>query len=261
VPLTAIAVAGLLYVRRARTLERRGHAPAPWQAWCFALSLATLFVAVASPIDAVGEERLFSVHMLQHLLIGDVAPLLAVLGLGGALLRPPAGVALLGRLRLLAAPLLVIPLWAVNLFVWHVPALYDAALAHPALHALQHLLLFGCGVLLWGVLLGLVAVPGWYRAAARVATLAFVWLAGSILANVLLWAGHSFYTPYRRAPRLWGLSPVADQRLGGGLMMLEMSIVVVVVGVLLGVRWFEEGERLRPGPAQRPAANAPTIAP
>ena len=110
-------------------------------------------LAVASPVDQIGEERLFSVHMLQHLMLGDLAPLLAVLGLSGPLLRPVLALPFASRLRLLAHPLVALPLWAANLYAWHVPRLYDAALAHPAIHATEHACFYAGGLLLWSAIL------------------------------------------------------------------------------------------------------------
>ncbi|HEY7208388.1 MAG TPA: cytochrome c oxidase assembly protein [Gaiellaceae bacterium] len=241
--LALLAFAAVAYARRARTLQRRGVAVGVRRPVMFALALATLFVAFCSPIDVIGEQSLFSVHMLQHLLIGDVAPLLVVLGLSGPLLRPVLALPGVWRLHALARPQVLLVLWAANLYLWHVPLLYDAALAHDGIHALEHALFFTCGALLWATLLELLPGPRWYGSGAKLLSLAFVWVAGGVLSNVFLWSGRAFYDPYRDAPRLWGLDPVADQRLGGGLMLLEMSVVVIAVAIVLGVRWLAESER------------------
>src|SRR5437764_137189 len=116
--LSVLALVGALYWRRARTLARRGRpVPRPRLA-AFAAGLLALFVALASPIDTIGEERLFSMHMFQHLLLGDVAALLLVLGLDGRLLRPLLRIRLVLRLRLLAPPLVALPLCAADFCVW-----------------------------------------------------------------------------------------------------------------------------------------------
>jgi putative membrane protein len=215
----------------------------PWPRLAsFALALVVLFVAVASPLDTIGEHRLFSVHMLQHVLIGDVAPLLVVLGLTGPLLRPALALPVVPRLRWLAFPLVALPLWAIDLGVWHLPPLYDAALRHPAVHDLEHALFFACGLLLWMALLEPLPGPRWFGTGARLASLGFVWIVGGALAQVFLWDGRLLYPPYRTVPRLWGLSPIADQRVGGGVMLLEMSLVVLAVATMLGLRWLQESE-------------------
>jgi putative membrane protein len=243
VPLTAIGLAAVLYGRRALTLRRRGRPVPPWKLVAFASALLALLVAVVSPIDSIGEERLFSVHMAQHLLIGDVAPLLGVVGLSGPLLRPLLAPRPVQRLRVLAHPLVALPLWGADLWLWHWPSLYDAALRNDLVHSLEHLCFFTGGTLLWTALLGLLPGPRWFGAGGRLAALGFVWLVGVSLANVFLFSGHEYYPPYVHAPRTWGFSPLGDQRAGGGVMLVEMMFVGAIVFVVLGLRWFGEAER------------------
>jgi len=229
VPLAALVVGAVAYGRRARTLGPRLPRR---KALAFGLALLTLAAALFSPIDTIGERRLFWVHMVQHLLIGDVAALLLVIGVTGPLLRPLLAHAPLRRLRVLANPLVALPLWAINLYVWHVPRLYDAALAHSSVHAVEHALFLACGALLWGALLEPLPGPRWFGTGPKLAALAFVWVAGGILANVFVWSGHPFYT-YRGT---------VDQRVGGGVMLLEMSAIVLGVFVWLALGWLRESE-------------------
>jgi putative membrane protein len=243
VPLAAIAVATVGYARRAWTLRRRGRPVARSKAAAFSGAVLVLVVAVVSPVDSIGEERLFSAHMAQHLLIGDVAPLLLVLALSGPLLRPLLAPRPVQRLRVLTHPLVALPLWGADLWLWHWPALYDAALRHALVHSLEHLCFFTGGALLWTALLGLLPGPRWFGAGARLGALGFVWVVGVPLANVFLFSGHAYYPPYVHAPRTWGLSPLDDQRAGGGVMLVEMMLVGAVVFVILGLRWFGEAER------------------
>jgi putative membrane protein len=242
-PLAAVVVAAVAYAWRARTLLSRGRRVAFRTTAAFAAGLAALVLAVVSPLDSIGEERLFSAHMAQHVVIGDVAPLLLVLGLTGALLRPLLAIRPVQRLRVLTHPLLALPLWAGDLWLWHLPRLYDAALDNRAVHSLEHFCFLTGGLLLWTGLLGLLPGPRWFGHGARLAALGFVWLAGGALANVFLWSGHPFYRPYVDAPRTWGLSPLADQRAGGGVMLVEMMFVGAVVFVVLGLGWLADAER------------------
>jgi putative membrane protein len=242
VPLVAIALAAAAYAKRAWTLRRRGRPVAPAKLAAFAASLGVLVIAVVSPLDTIGESRLFAVHMGQHVLIGDVAPLLLVFGLSGPLLRPLLAPRPAQRLRVLAHPLVALPLWGFDLWLWHWPRLYDAALASSAVHSLEHACFFTGGVLLWTALLALLPAPRWFGAGVRLGALGFVWLVGVPLANVFLFSGRAYYPPYVHAPRTWGLSPLDDQRAGGGVMLVEMMFVGAVVFVVLGLRWFAQAE-------------------
>jgi len=240
--LVLVLAAAVAYARRVWILRRRGRPVPPWKVACYASGLAVLLGALESPIDAIGEERLFWMHMVQHVLIGDVAPFLVVLGLSGPLLRPVLALSGVYRLRVLAHPFAALPLWAANLAVWHVPYLYDAALAHSGVHALQHALFFTGGALVWSALFGLLPGPRWFGVGARALYLACMWFFSLALSSVFLWSSHPFYGPYARAPRTWGFSALADQRLGGGVMLLEGSLIMLGVLIWLGLRWFEEGE-------------------
>jgi len=238
-----IAVAAALYARRARTLRSRGRPVPPAKALSYAAGLLVIVLALVSPIDAIGEERLFSVHMVQHLMLSDIAPLLIVLGLSGPLLRPLLAFRIVQWGRVLTHPLVALPLWAANLWLWHLPRLYDAALEHDAVHALQHACFFTGGLLLWTAVLGLLPGPRWFGRGAQLGALAFAWVAGTALANVFLWSDRAYYEPYVDAPRTWGLSPLGDQRAGGGVMLLEMMFVGAAIFVVLGLRWLEDAER------------------
>jgi cytochrome c oxidase assembly factor CtaG len=240
--LVPIAVVAVLYARRVRTLAARGRRVEPWKVACFAAGLAVLVVALVSPIDELGEERLFWIHMSQHVLIGDIAPFLVVLGLSGPLLRPVLAVRGVYGLRFLTNPLVALPLWAADLAVWHVPSLYDAALAHASVHAVQHCLFFACGASAWSVVFGLLPGPRWFTTARRAAFLVAMWFFSLGLSSAFLWSGRAFYAPYVHAPRTWGFSALADQRLGGGVMLLEGSFIMFGVLIWLGLRWFAEAE-------------------
>jgi putative membrane protein len=233
IPLAAVAIAATAYGRRTRTLHVRGTPVPRVRTLSFALAVVVATLALASPIDTIGERRRFSVHMLQHLLLGDVAAMLLAIGLSGPLLRPLLARPLLRRLRVLAHPLVALPLWAANLYAWHAPRFYDAALAHDSIHAVQHALFLTCGTLLWAALLEPLPGPRWFGTGPKLVALAFVWVAGSALANVFVWSGHPFYSRYHST---------LDQRVGGGVMLLEMSLLVIAVFFWLALGWLREAE-------------------
>lgn len=241
--LIPVALAALLYGRRAQTLARRGRPVAGWRRFWFYAGLVLLLVAFVSPIDALGEERLLFAHMVQHMLIGDVGALLIVAGLTGPLLRPVLALPYLGHLRRLAHPLVALPLWALNLYLWHLPAAYQAALAHDAVHAVQHACFFATGAFMWAALLEPLPGPAWFGSGYKALYVVAVRLLDAVLANVFVWSGHPFYSRYANAPRLWGISAAADQTIGGSIMMIEGSLLTLGILAWLFLRWLSEGER------------------
>ena len=245
--ISVLALAGALYWRRARTLARTGRAVPPARLAAFATGLLTLVAALASPIDTIGEERLFSVHMFQHLLLGDVGALLLVLGLDGRLLRPLLRLRLVQRLRVLAHPLVALPLWAANFVVWHLPVLFDAALRHDAIHALQHTLFVTLGMLMWAALLEPLPGPAWFTAPWKIPYVLGMWLVMLVLSQIFLWSNHVYYAPYTHSAPLWGLSHLADQKAGGGVMLVESAFTMLpalVWVLLLVLRESEARQRL-----------------
>ena len=232
IPLTAAAI---LYWHRAMVLSWDGRPVPRWRQACFAAGLATIAIALFSPIGHISEELVIA-HMGEHLLIGDIATLLLVLGLTKALLQPVLAIPLFNRLQVLAHPAVALPLWAINLFVWHIPALYQDAYGGAPVHALEHatFLFFGC--LMWMSVFGPLPKPAWFTAGWKVAYVVAVRFVGAILGNVLMWSGTVFYPVYASGERYWNLSPQADQSTAGALMMVEGTFVAL--GVLAWV-FFE----------------------
>ena len=240
--LLLIAAAAFLYYRRAHTLAVRG-APVPlWRRLVFALGLLLALLAVASPIHEFGEKQFFFAHMLQHILLGDLAPLCMVAGLTGPILRPVLAIALFQRLRFLAHPLVAVPIWAVNLIVWHLPFAYQGALHPDALHAAQHILFFTCGCLMWAPVLEVLPAPEWFGTGAKLGYIAAVRIVETILGNVFVWSGGVFYHYYEHPVERWGISAHADQGIAGGLMMIEGSIVTLAAIAWLFLRMAGESE-------------------
>lgn len=228
-PLTA---AGVLYWHRATVLAWDGRPVPVWRQVCFGAGLATIAAALFSPIGHISEELVLA-HMGEHLLIGDIASLLLVLGLTRSLLQPLLAVRAFNRLQILTHPAVAFPLWAVNLFVWHVPALYQDAYGGAPVHALEHatFLFFGC--LMWMPVFGPLPKPDWFGAAWKVGYVVGVRFTGAILGNVLMWSGSVLYPIYAPGERYWGISALADQSTAGVLMMVEGTFLAL--GVLAWV--------------------------
>jgi cytochrome c oxidase assembly factor CtaG len=232
VPLT---IAGILYWHRAMVLSWDGRPVPAWRQVCFGSGLALIAIALFSPIGHISEELVIA-HMAEHLLIGDLATLLLVLGLTRSLLQPVLAIPLFNRLQILAHPAVALPLWALNLYFWHIPALYQDAYGTAPVHALEHasFLFFGC--LMWMPAFGPLPKPEWFTQLWRVGYVIAVRFAGAILGNVLMWSGTVLYPVYGPGERFWGISPIADQSTAGVIMMIEGTFLAL--GVLAWV-FFE----------------------
>jgi cytochrome c oxidase assembly factor CtaG len=241
--LVPIALVAVLYARRVRTLRHRGTPVSRTRVWLFGTGLALILVALVSPIDAFSGEQFLFVHMSQHLLIGDLAPLCLVLGLNGPILRPVLALPLVRHLQVLAHPLVALPMWTLNLMLWHVGLFYEGALHHDSLHALQHLLFLATGCVMWAPVFEVLPAPSWFGTGAKAAYVVVVRLFGTVLANVFIWSGEAFYPFYEHPTNRWGISARADQGIGGGIMMIEGSLVTAGVLVWLALRMAGESER------------------
>jgi len=238
-PLVVLAV---LYGRRAHRLARTGQAVPAWRQTCFYGGLLAILAALAG-LGAVSKE-LLALHMVEHLLIGDIAAVLIVLGLTGPLLAPVLRVPLFNRMRKLTNPAIALPLWVADLYVWHLPVLYQAALRSDAIHAIEHVLFLACGINLWMCLLGPLPQPSWFEGGRRALYVLGYWFAGTLLANTFIWVGSVFYPYYSSGDSAWGISQLTDQQLAGGIMMIEGSVLTLCLGTwLLMTALREAGER------------------
>jgi putative membrane protein len=235
-----LALVALLYARRVRTLAVGANPVPGWRQACFYSG----FVVIGAALTSLGSasQDLLYVHMIEHLLLGDIASLLIVLGLTGPLLAPALRVRLFDRLRRLSHPLVAFPLWAVDLYLWHLPALYQAALRHPGVHALQHAMFLGFGINMWMCLFGPLPTPGWFGNLGKLIYVVAVRLTGTVLGNIFLWSGTVFYPFYIHGDALYHISPLADQNIAGAIMMVEESILTLGLFCWLFLRTARESE-------------------
>jgi putative membrane protein len=239
--LVPTALIAFLYWKRTRTLRRRGT-PAPgWRQFCFWLGIFLVLLALVSPIDAFSSE-LFFMHMLQHVLIGDLAALCFVVGLTGPVLQPLLRFSLVNRLRFLTHPAVALPLWAYNLIVWHIPFMYEGALRNPSVHAFEHICFVFFGALMWSPIVETLPGPEWFGTGFKLGYIALVRLIETALGNVFLWSGTVFYDFYVQPKPPWGISPLHDQALAGAVMMIEGSLVTIGALTWLFLRLAVEGE-------------------
>jgi putative membrane protein len=256
VDLTAVYLLFLpaaLYMRAARVLHRRGYTVPPLQQACWFTGLTAIGIALLSPLDHLGETDLVSAHMAQHLLLGDIAAPLLVLGLRSPVyafvlprpvLVPVARSKPLRRLlRFLTRPWVAAPLWILILYGWHFAPSYDAALRYPVLHALQHQSFLVGSLLVWYPVLQPTRrrVPGelW-----KIAHITGVRFAGMFLGFALIVITHPIYSGFYGDRALaHGLSPYQDQQLAGGMMMGLDLIVMMAALLFFFMRSADDAER------------------
>ena len=250
--LAPIALYVALYVVRFTRARREagGRGAGPRQALAFAGSVTVLMIAVVSPIDRLGEEYLFSAHMVQHILLGDIAPLLLLLSLSRVIMRPATRRfhAIERRMGRFAHPTTFIVAWLALIYFWHIPTMYDGALEHPFVHGLEHATFFTAGTLLWWPLIQ--PVPMRHRLEGMQGLL-YVFAAKAtlgVLGLYLTWSKGVAFDYYNHVPRVWDLTAIADQNVGGAIMMVEQALLLLFVFFMLFVRMLgqsEEAERRR----------------
>ena len=243
--LAVLALTLALFAQGFARLRRRGrHDLAPWsRALLATTSVGVALLALCSPIDSIGERYLISVHMLQHLMLGDIAPLLLLLALRGPLcvfLLPKPVMRRVGHwhgarafLTALLHPVISVSLWAIVFFSWHLPPIYQAALTSRTVHALEHASFAVCGLLVWAQLIDPTRRLR-LTARGRLGVALGTFLAGQLLADVLIFSYHPYYARYAAEPlRIAGLSPLADQRIAGVGMMVEQLATFGICAALL----------------------------
>jgi cytochrome c oxidase assembly factor CtaG len=224
----------------------------------FIVGMLVMFLALASPLDELGDEYLFSAHMVQHLLITLVAPPLLLLGTPGWLLQPLLRKRVLLRIgKVLTHPFVAFFLFNIDFWIWHAPPLYNATLSNENLHIFEHLLFIVTATIYWWPILSPVKELPRLSLGGQVL---YLFLSG--MPSVALGAGLTFspplYAPYiQQSIRAWGISPATDQQLGGLIMWVPVNIIVIVIVSILFIRWMQaQDEKQRLQEAQMDAEDA-----
>jgi putative membrane protein len=190
----------------------------------FIAGLVITLVALFSPLEEMATE-LFSAHMVQHLILVFVVPPLLVAGWPNVRIVP----------AIFTIPIVVWLLHATAMWVWHLPVLYDAAIATDLVHMMEHGSFLGTGVLFWGV------VAGRFRTIDPLARVGLVFataLASGALGAVLAFASAPLYDAHLHTTQEWGLTALEDQQLAGGIMWVPPGAVHLIVMLVLLARWL-----------------------
>ena len=253
--LAAAAVAVAFFLHGWRRLHRRRPGAAPWtRIPLFVAGVLVVLLGLVSPLDAIAEEYLQSAHMLQHVLIADLGIALALLAVRGPLsffflprdlLAPLARATWLrATVSFLLRPAVAVSLWLGVLVAWHIPTLYETGLEQPLVHRLEHLSFVVVGLLVWTLIID----PSGHRRLSvngRIGLAVGLFWAGQLLSYVFVFSFEPYYDVYVDQPeRLFGLSPLTDQKLAGVVMMAEQTLTLGLALVFL-VRMARRGRAAR----------------
>jgi putative membrane protein len=271
---TVIGIAGLagLYEwRRALTDGRRAidagttaagslvaRRPSPV---AFHGALLLMFFSLNGWLHDLSDSYLFSAHMIQHLVLAFVVAPLMIMGTTGEMLRP---LIRSPRVRRLAewglAPTRCFAIFNVVIAAWHLPALYNYALAHHPVHIAQHLLILAASVIMWWPILSPMPELPRLSYPGQMLYLFLMSIPMAIVAVYISYADGILYPMYASAPRVWGISPMSDQMIGGLIMWIPGGLFFYTIVSVIFYRWNQrDGVESQEG-AQvdwRPASSHP----
>jgi putative membrane protein len=245
--LIGTGILGALYFYGIGPLRRRrslGPPASPWQVASFVAGLVVLLVSLNGPVHDLSDYYLFSVHMVQHLLLTLLFPPLLILGLPGWLLRPLVQhLPVLRIARVLTHPVVAAVIFTATIVFWHLPPYYDLMMRDHDVHIVTHLMFMVTATIMWWPVMS--PVPELPRLPYALGML-YLFLVGipmQLVGALITLSGHILYPWYAAAPPTWGLSPADDQQLGGLLMWIPGGLwMFFAIGVLF-FAWARESER------------------
>ena len=245
-----LVLVGLYVLGIGRLRQRFGWAERvpTGKAILFTLGVLVMYVAVSSPLHELSDNFLFSAHMVQHLLLILLMPPLLIWGTPEWLLRPLLRPPLVKRAaRFLTSPVVAFLLFSAVFSVWHFPPLYDLTLRHHEAHVLEHLLFMSTAVIMWWPVLS--PLPELPRAGypMQMLYLFFLSLPPGFVGAVITFSGSVLYPWYDEVPRLWGISALTDQQVGGLIMKIPGALTFLIVLAVVFFIWFngEESDSAR----------------
>ncbi|MGH7663767.1 MAG: cytochrome c oxidase assembly protein [Gemmatimonadaceae bacterium] len=214
------------------------RSPAAWQVLSFLAGLLVIFVSLNGPLHDLSDYYLFSAHMVQHLLLTLVAPPLLLLAIPGWMLRPALRSRPIATLaRTVTRPAACFASFNLTVIAWHVPALYNTAVAIHPVHIVQHLTFMAAAVLMWWPILGPLPELPRLSYPGQLLYCFLLSIPMSIVAIYITYADVLLYPGYASAPRLWGLSPMDDQLVGGLIMWIPGGLFFWCVMSVVFFRW------------------------
>lgn len=208
----------------------------------FASGVLLIFIALVTPLDTLSDQ-MFSAHMLQHMLLLYVVPPLLIVGTPAWILRP-----LLDHPRirpiaqLIVHPIVAFVIFNMALVVWHLPFFWQMALVDPQAHALEHLTFLGAGIVAWWPVFSPLPDLGRLSYPVQCLYLFAQSLVPAVIGAFITFSGIVVYPVYTETPKLWGLSPLADQQIAGLLMKMLGTVFLWVLVSVRFFQWFHQEE-------------------
>ena len=248
-PLITLSIALIFYLRGWLTAQKtRVHELPPWRAACFVSGVAALWIALASPLDAL-DNYLLAAHMIQHFILMTVAPPLIVLGAPAVpMLRGVPRIAIRGlqplfctrwirtALRTITHPVFAWIAMNIAYLGWHLPAMFELTFRAEWIHDSEHLCFFATSLLFWWAVLEPWPAHGPWPRWAMIPYLLGADVMNTVLSATLAFSGRVLYPSYALAPRICSLTPLKDQVAAGAEMWVLNSKVMLIPAVVIAVK-------------------------
>lgn len=235
----------------------------------FIAGILIILLALTSPVDRLGEDYLFSLHMVQHMLLGVIAPLLMVAGLPQAITNPWLKFPIIGSIeKLIGTPTIALIVASGTFWLWHLPALYNLTLQNESIHVFEHITLIATGVILWWPVLK----PDTTKQLAPMASVIYLSIAAllsTILGMIFTVSDTVYYAGYAHPSddlgaldlirNKWGLDQLADQKLGGAIMWEPAGVIFLAIMMVKMKTWFEGDSEHQIASTEKSSENATTI--
>ncbi len=233
-----LALWGLYEWRAAVHGRSEGRRPTARQRTCLLLGLGAMFATLNGPVHDISDYYLFTGHMVQHLVLTFVTPPLLLLGTPGWMLRPALAQRHVAAVaRFVTVPRTAFAIFNLTLAFWHLPPNYNSAMYYHEVHILQHLLFLVTAVLAWWPLLSPLPELPRLSYPGQMLYSFLMTLPMTVISIFIVYSDHVLYPAYASAPRLWGLSPLEDQRLGGLIMWIPGGLFFYLLTSVIFLRW------------------------
>jgi putative membrane protein len=209
----------------------------------FAAGLAVLFFSLNGPLHDLSDDYLFSAHMVQHLLLTLAVPPLLLAGTPGWMLRPALrNPAVASVARFVTKPVVCYVIFNVVIVAWHLPPLYNLAMANHNVHIAEHLMFLVAAVLMWWPFLSQMPELPRLSYPGQMLYSFLMTIPMSVVAISITYADHILYPAYAAAPRVVAITPMEDQLMGGLIMWIPGGLIFVLILSVVFFKWNARGE-------------------